>query len=327
MPYLEKPERIESAFVHLQNIENILTVPPNETVPLEILQSVHSPRLIEHLQRISAWISTQEYQNPELPPLYHYPYIFPVRSDMHNRLAKSVESQGCFAFDTYAPIGSGTWQAALASASLAWQGAGIIRTGGKLVYALCRPPGHHAGYDAIGGYCYLNNAAIAASRLLPTGAGAILDIDYHHGNGTQQIFWQNNQLLYVSLHADPSFEYPYFSGFVSETGGESAAGCNLNLPLLSGCEDELYLETLSVALERISTFPAHWLVLSAGFDTCAADQSTSFLLSDDVYEEIGRRIAATGLPVLVVHEGGYATEKNGELAARLLKGLRAKGGG
>lgn len=324
--YQEHPARIEKVLMHLKQLENITLVPPSETVPLEILESVHSPDLIQHLQKESQAVAEQEARNPDLAPLYRYPYIFPIRSEMHSYLSTSPEPDGCFAFDTYAPIGSGTWRAVFASASLAWQGAGLLIAGEQVAYALCRPPGHHASYDSIGGYCYLNNAAIAATRLKNLGPGAILDIDYHHGNGTQSIFWQDNQVLTVSLHADPAQEYPFFSGYADESGGEMAIGSNINLPLPAGCDDSTYLQAVKVALQRIRTFRPRWLVLSAGYDTCAADPTTSFMLSGDAYEQIGRKITKTGLPVLVVHEGGYAIEENGGLAARLLDGLRSKGG-
>lgn len=322
--YQEQPTRIESAYMHLKEMEHIALVKPLEKVPLEILESVHSPHLIKHLQQTSSSIAAQEEAQPNLAPLYRYPYIFPIRPEMRAYLSGSPEPEGSFAFDTYAPIGSGTWQAALASASLAWQGAGMLLEGQRLAYALCRPPGHHAGHDSIGGYCYLNNAAIAAFRLKKMGPGVILDIDYHHGNGTQEILWQDAQVLYVSLHADPTEEYPFYCGFSGETGGDKASNANLNLPLPAGCDDCAYLAALDAALDRIQAFSARWLVLSAGYDTCAADPSTRFQLSDDIFSEIGRRIGGLDLPVLVVHEGGYAMEKNGELAIKLLTGLRSR---
>ena len=324
IPYQEQPARIESARQYLTQHENIKLVQSSERMPLNYLESVHSPHLIKHLQQTSRAVANQETAHPDLAPHYRYPYIFPTRLEMRAPLSVSPEPGGSFAFDTYAPIGSGTWQAAISSAGLAWQGAGMLIKGHPLAYALCRPPGHHAGYDSIGGYCYLNNAAIAAMRLKKMGAGVILDIDYHHGNGTQQIFWQDAQVLYVSLHADPAEEYPFYCGFAGETGGDRAPNANLNLPLPTGCDDHVYLEALNTALERIAVFPARWLVLSAGYDTCAADPSSRFELSDDIFFEIGQRIACLDLPVLVVHEGGYALEKNGVLAVKLLSGLRSK---
>lgn len=143
----------------------------------------------------------------------------------------------------------------------------------------------------IGGYCYLNNAAIAANQLQQAlGRGAILDIDYHHGNGTQDIFWDDPEVLFVSIHVDPADEYPFFSGYPDERGGEQAFGANLNLPLTKGCEDQAYLQALDQALDAIRAFQPNWLVLSAGYDTCRADPSTLFNLTDDVYSEMGNRI-------------------------------------
>lgn len=321
IPYQERPERIERALAHLSCLDDVFPVQVQESLPAAALESVHAKGLLRHIELTSQEVGRQEDDQPELAPLYRYPYLFPIRPEMNSHLSLSPQSQGCFAFDTYAPIGRNTWRAVVASASLAWRGAGCVLDGDRLVYALCRPPGHHAGYDYYGGYCYLNNAAIATHRLKSRGLVAILDLDYHHGNGTQQIFWQDDQVLTVSLHAHPAFEYPFFSGFSQETGGEQAPGLNLNLPLSAGCDDATYLQALDLALERIHRFAPASLILSAGYDTSARDLSTSFLLSNAVYEEIGRRIARLQIPILVVHEGGYAIEENGILSANLIRGL------
>lgn len=325
MPYQEVPQRAVSTAEALRMLPWVQMLPAlaEDEMEVEELYAIHDPALISHLQEGSQKAAILDQDHPQEGPVYFVPWIFPVRQTMMKGLLHSPEPAGCFAFDTYAPIGKDTWQAALSSARLAWQGAGLLLNGEKLVYAICRPPGHHAGVDHMGGYCYLNNAALAASRLQKLGRGVILDIDYHHGNGTQEIFWNNPQVLTISLHADPADEYPYFSGYEDEIGGADAPGANLNLPLEKGCYNNNYLDALNAAIVRIKGFNAHWLVLSAGYDTCEADPSTHFSLTDDVYEEIGRWLGMLHLPTLVVHEGGYAVEKNGELAVKLLEGFKA----
>jgi len=325
-PYQETARRADCVVEALQALNWVQLCPPLEEgeMPVEELYAIHDPALIAHLQESSRQAGQQEKSDPQVSPVYHVPWIFPIRSGLMNGLLYSSESSGCFAFDTYAPIGKGTWQAAISAARLAWQGAGLLLDGESLVYAICRPPGHHAGIDSIGGYCYLNNAALAASRLSATGPVAILDIDYHHGNGTQEIFWNNAQVLFVSIHADPLVEYPFFSGYVGEIGGADAVGTNYNIPLHKGCDDTTYLEAVDQAVEKIMVFKPRWLIISAGFDTSNMDPSTNFLLSDEAYEQIGIRLANLELPTLIVQEGGYAVEKNGELAVQLLKGLSIK---
>ncbi len=322
LPYQEIPRRVEAAKEKLAQLPYTRLVQPVEGIPESAITAIHSVQLITYLkqtsQKASEWVETHLGEDE----VYFTPWIYPLNRKMREGLISSPEPGGCYAFDLYAPIGANTWQAVLSSANLAYHGAKMILAGeANLVYALCRPPGHHAGFDYTGGYCYLNNAAIAAHQLSALGIGSILDIDYHHGNGTQDIFWDNPAVNYVSIHADPRFEYPFFAGFADETGGKPAPDATLNLPLPMGSGDTLYLSALDQAVEYIRKRGSKWLVLSAGYDTCRDDPSTSFSLSDLVYERIGRKIASLNLPVLVVHEGGYAVEKNGELSVHLLNGL------
>lgn len=322
IPYQEQARRIESAREALLSLSFTFEIQPDMLLQEEHITRVHSSAMLEHLRQHSEFASQQE-QIIGQRDLYLYPWIFPHNQQMRAGLLKSPDVAGCYAFDTYAPIGKNTYKAAVASANLAYCAAqAIIDHQARLAYALCRPPGHHASRDMLGGYCYLNNAAISASQLQQAlGKGAILDIDYHHGNGSQDIFWDNPEVSFVSIHADPSDEYPFFSGYGDERGGTQALGANFNLPLRKGCEDHTYLDTLDHALEIIQVFQPNWLVLSAGYDTCQADPSTSFDLSDGSYAQIGKRIGQLNLPVVIVHEGGYAVEQNGLLAARLLSGI------
>ncbi|MGI8657333.1 MAG: histone deacetylase family protein [Candidatus Limnocylindria bacterium] len=231
---------------------------------------------------------------------------------------------GAYCFDTATPIVAGTAGAARAAVDIALTAADRVLAGAPLAFALCRPPGHHAGRNLIGGYCYFNNAAIVAQSLVARGASrvAILDVDFHHGNGTQQIFWQRDDVLYASLHGDPGGTYPYYSGYVSEQGGDHAPRANLNLPLPPGTEGDAYLATLEVALDAIAGFDADApLVLSLGFDTYHADPICNLALRTDDYVRIAERIAALGRPVIAIQEGGYAVEALGANAVAFLGAL------
>ncbi len=225
--------------------------------------------------------------------------------------------KGYYAFGDGSPILEGTWSAAYWSAQCALTGAHLVRADSQAVYALCRPPGHHAAADLYGGVCYLNNAAIAARYLdAPT---AILDIDYHHGNGTQDIFYADPSVLTCSLHADPDEEYPYYWGAAGERGEGAGEGFNRNWPLPLGAGDAHYLSALDEALAVIRTFAPKYLVVSAGFDIVAGDPWGGFCVTGDGLAEIGRQIAALSLPTLLVQEGGYLLEKLGEHAVSFLR--------
>jgi acetoin utilization deacetylase AcuC-like enzyme len=233
---------------------------------------------------------------------------------------------GAYCFDTATPIVAGTYAAARASVDIALTALDLVVGGERLAYALCRPPGHHAGRNLLGGYCYFNNAAIVAQRLVTLGAErvAIVDLDYHHGNGTQQIFWERGEVLYVSLHGDPRAAYPYFSGSAAETGMGRGAGATRNLPLPAGTASDAYLDALADALDAVADFDADApLVVSIGFDTFKADPICDFGLETETYERIGVEIARLGRPMIAIQEGGYAVEAIGANAVAFLAGLVA----
>jgi acetoin utilization deacetylase AcuC-like enzyme len=260
--------------------------------------------LIPDTFRIDAYVSGMAL--PELPAARH-------------------ERLGAYCFDTATPIVAGTYGAARASVDIALTALDLVMGGEPLAFALCRPPGHHAGRNLLGGYCFFNNAAIAAQRLVTLGASrvAILDVDFHHGNGTQQIFWERGEVLYVSLHGDPRGAYPYFSGSVAETGAGRGVGATRNLPLPAGTDGDAYLGTLADALTAAADFGADApLIVSLGFDTYHADPICNLALHTDDYLRIGNQIARLGLPVLAVQEGGYAVEAIGANAAAVLTGVR-----
>ncbi len=218
---------------------------------------------------------------------------------------------GYYIMDLSACIVEGTFPAALASANCALSAAQAVGGGERSAFALCRPPGHHAGKDYAGGYCFINNAAVAANWLSSKGHVAILDVDYHAGNGTQDIFYERDDVMTISIHADPDFEYPHFIGFAGERGRGRGFGFHHNFPLPKGTGDAEYLYMLDKALALIREFKPVYLVVSAGMDIYADDPLGTVKVSTQGIGEIGKRIASLGLPTVIVMEGGYANEALG----------------
>jgi acetoin utilization deacetylase AcuC-like enzyme len=232
-----------------------------------------------------------------------------------------------YAFDTATPIVAGTYRAARASVDVALTALDRSSGGAHLAYGLCRPPGHHAGKALYGGYCFFNNAAIVAQALSLGGASrvAILDIDYHHGNGTQQLFWERHDVLYVSLHGDPARAYPYYSGYASEVGFGAGEGMNINLPLPARTDGDAYLTALDIGLQAIREHdPDAPLILSLGFDTFERDPIADFAITTDDYRRIGAAIGALDRPVIALQEGGYAIDAIGANAVSFLEGLQGR---
>ncbi|MFP3914342.1 MAG: histone deacetylase family protein [Actinomycetota bacterium] len=231
-------------------------------------------------------------------------YIRPLPDTPWNEPDHVLAQLGRYSNDVD-PILEGTWEAALASAACAVAAAEAVTSGADGAYGLCRPPGHHAAPGTFGGYCYLNNAALAAARLRREGGRvAILDLDTHHGNGTQTVFWDRSDVLTVSIHGDTTEHYPFFLGHADERGGPQAEGANLNLPLPTGTGWEGYREALTDAAAAIRGFAPDWLVVPLGVDTHTAHGVLA--LEGEDYNRLGERIAALGLPTVLVQEGGYA---------------------
>ncbi len=229
---------------------------------------------------------------------------------------------GGYCFDTSAPIFAGTWQAAYWSAQTALSAAARVHGGAPVAYGLCRPPGHHAHADLYGGFCYLNNAAAAAAWLARQGQRvAVVDVDYHHGNGTQAIFYERADVFVCSIHADPYDEYPYYWGHADETGVGAGAGFNLNLPLPLGADEAAYLAALQRALERVVQFQPETLLISLGLDTALGDPTGTFRLQRDSFWRMGAAFAALRLPTVVVQEGGYRLDTLGENVTAFFQGL------
>ena len=228
--------------------------------------------------------------------------------------------------DSAAPLVAGTYPAARAAVDVALTTVDLVLGGATAAYGLCRPPGHHAARSMYGGYCFFNNAAIAAEAIVrATGERvAILDVDYHHGNGSQQIFWRRGDVRYVSIHADPDRAYPYFLGRADETGEGDGVGENLNIPLPAGTTNDEYVVAVDQALEAIVAVPGSIIVVSLGFDSYGLDPIGDFALTTDVYHEIGRRAAATGRRLVILQEGGYHRPSLGENARAWLRGAEGR---
>ncbi|QWC57225.1 histone deacetylase family protein [Erythrobacter sp. 3-20A1M] len=249
-------------------------------------------------------------------------YVFPIVARRKLELERIDAKIGAYSTDASTPIAAGTWDAAYGAAQSALTGMDAVLTGDRAAFALCRPPGHHAGADYMGGYCYLNNAAIAARAAQARGAGrvAILDVDYHHGNGTQDIFYEDGEVLFASIHADPKTDFPFYWGHADERGAGAGEGATLNLPLPQGTEWSGYAPALEKALATVRAHGPDLLVISYGADTFAGDPISQFRLHRDDYTAMAGMIAALGVPTLIVMEGGYAVDALGSNVAAFLAG-------
>jgi acetoin utilization deacetylase AcuC-like enzyme len=314
-PAVEVPDRAERILKELRDrkIGDIVKPYP---FGIDALKTVHDEGLLDFLAgAYDAWEGSGRATEVGL-----IPDTFAMRSltGIPETLLRRI---GYYCFETQTPILSGTWEAAQQAAFCSLTGAELLLAGESCAYALCRPPGHHAGRDLYGGYCYLNNAALAAHRLSETGRVAILDLDYHHGNGSQAIFYDSQDVLFVSIHADPNFEYPYYSGYARETGRGKGEGYTLNLPLPLGCQDDVYLATLKRALGRLIAFDADFLVVSVGGDIFAEDPLSRFEVSDRVFNPMGRWVGEQKKPTLFVQEGGYNLRAIGRCITDVLEGF------
>lgn len=251
------------------------------------------------------------------------PYVWPVVGRRPLTLARIDARLGRFSFDATTPLGPDTFESAYASAQTGLAAAAAVRAGARAAFGLCRPPGHHAGADYMGGYCYLNAAAIAAHWLGVAYGGrvAVLDIDYHHGNGTQDIFWRRGDVFFASIHADPSGDYPFYWGHADERGEGEGSGTTLNLPLPRGTGADAYRRALGEALAAISDFAPSALVVSFGADTHEDDPIGGFCLQTPDFRRIAGDIAACGWPTAILMEGGYAVDRLADSVTGFLDGF------
>jgi acetoin utilization deacetylase AcuC-like enzyme len=316
IPFTENPRRAEIIIDAIRGAGIGPIIEPDD-LGLDAILGVHSADYVEHFRTIFQRWSEISVEPAALPSTLPRPGF--------DRLSPSPYAAiGYYSFDLSAPVADGTYEGAVVSAHCAVAGARAVREGERAVYALCRPPGHHAYSNLMGGFCYFNNAAIAAHELTQGGKRvALIDIDVHHGNGTQAIFYDREDVLFISLHGHPDWEYPYFVGYADERGEGAGVGYNLNYPLDKGTTDAQYLEVLDDSISHIRNFAPDYLVISAGFDTFDGDPLGKFKISTPGYQEIGARLASLDLPTLAIQEGGYMQAKLGENVVSFLRGLRA----
>ena len=311
----ERVERIRGALVDARSVK--ARAQPDSTV-----LAVHDAELVEYLE--SAWrdweaagLTRDPGQDRVVPYVFPHPDLF---SGFGPALPAAISARaGRFAFDTMTLIGPGTWEAARAAVDTALTAAALVLEGEPAAYACCRPPGHHATRSSFGGSCYLNNAAAAAARLRAAGHRvAVLDIDAHHGNGTQAIFYEDPEVLVGSVHVDPAAGwFPHFLGFASETGG----GANRNVPLAPGSGDEPWLAAVRDLAEWARAGGAAALVVALGVDAAGGDPESPLEVSAAGFREAGRALGALGLPTVLVQEGGYDLDTLGELVREVLTGV------
>lgn len=318
-PNPEVPERIERllAGARAAGLEQMQPVDQG----LSPVSAVHSPEYLSFLRTIY-----ERWQRIPGASAEVVPNIHPDRRDL-SYPASAVGQAGYHMADTACPISAETWQSAYWSAQTAAHAALMVGEGSRAVYALSRPPGHHAFADLAGGFCFLNNSAIAAQVLRRSCERvAILDVDLHHGNGTQGIFYARADVLTVSIHADPVRFYPFFWGHAAERGEGPGLGYNLNLPLPRGARDDVFLSTLDTALERIAAFAPGAVVIALGLDAFEGDPFGGLAVSTDGFRRIGERCAAIAAPVAIVQEGGYLCDALGDNLTAFLSGFRDKAG-
>ncbi|MBI2769427.1 MAG: histone deacetylase family protein [Burkholderiales bacterium] len=324
VPCFEVPARADFVLRELQARRLGEVVLPDAFTNHAIAR-VHSQRYLDFLTHAwDEWVAL----DPANVQRDAIPSYWPVRTFRSDVLPASFPARmGLFSYDAGSPLTSGTWAAARAGACCALTAVQRVVQGERAAFALTRPPGHHAGMDFFGGYCFLNNAAIAAQALRDAGMErvAVLDIDYHHGNGTQAIFYGRGDVFFASVHGDPHTEYPYYLGYADERGEGEGLGCNLNLPLARGTGFAAWREALAQALGGINAFGAQALVVSLGVDTFEGDPISGFGLQSADYLTVGADIAAAGLPSVFVFEGGYAVAEVGVNAVNVLEGFVNRG--
>jgi len=325
VPCFEVPARADYVLAELRR-RGLGPVQAPPAAGDDVIRRVHAGRYLDFLAGAwDEWVAL----DPANAQRDAMASVWPVRTFRSDVLPASFAARlGLFSFDAGSPLTAGTWAAARTGADCAIAAARRLLAGGRAAFALTRPPGHHAGADFFGGYCFLNNAAIAAQVLRDGGVErvAVLDIDYHHGNGTQSIFYGRGDVFFASVHGDPHTEYPFYLGYPDEQGDGEGLGCNLNLPLARGAAFDAWRGALAHALQAIRAFGAGALVLSLGVDTFEGDPISGFRLCSADYLRVGEDIAAAGLPTAFVFEGGYAVDEVGINAVNVLDGFRQRAG-
>lgn len=282
-----------------------------DSISNKLLNDVHSSEYVLFLKNTCKHLNNKKFL---------YPSVFNMKS---GRIGRDITAQmGAWSFDMYTPLSNYTFHSAFCSASLAYTTAKHIASGKYNVgYALCRPPGHHATSNLMGGYCYLNNSAIAAHYLSQKGKVAILDIDLHHGNGTQEIFYSRSDVLTVSIHADPRYKFPYYSGYENEKGEGNGKGYNYNFPLPKNTNNVRYQRVLIKTLKIISDYHPQYLIVPLGLDTYEKDPIGFFKLTTEYYNKIAKQIKKLNIPTVIVQEGGYNSKELGSNVLSFLTGF------
>ena len=290
-----------------------------DPLDMQLVGKIHADGYLQFLQTAWSLWSAEDFQGDALPT------VFPARR-MQQREPDHIDGKlGYYAMAMETAITSGTWEAALSSASCATTAQKIVSGGETAAFSLCRPPGHHAASDLYGGYCFLNNAAIAAQGFLEDGASrvAILDVDFHHGNGTQDIFYQRDDVLFLSLHGEPAQAFPHFLGYADETGAGAGEGYNVNYPLPAGTDYAQWGSALQHAIDKVKSYAPDALVVSLGVDTFEEDPISFFKLKSDDFTHYGGLLAALAIPTLFVMEGGYAVGEIGTNTVNVLEGFES----
>ena len=308
--YVESPVRVKVIKAELEASGLVETLPVKE-YPLKHIAAIHDTALIDYLRRAC--------QNAPAGKSV-YPYVFPIRNATRPPKELSVLA-GYYCIDTFTPIHANAFLAAQRAVDCTLTAADEILDGRRTAYALVRPPGHHAERKSFGGFCYFCNNAVAAHYLSSFGRVAIVDVDYHHGNGQQDIFYERSDVLTVSIHGDPSFAYPYFTGFVDERGAGPGHGFNMNFPLPEAQDGKQYRKTLQRTVDAVEAFDPTFLVIALGLDPAKGDPTGTWSLKADDFEQNGYMLGALGLPTLVVQEGGYRTRTLGINAKSFFRGL------
>jgi acetoin utilization deacetylase AcuC-like enzyme len=320
VPCFEVPARVDHVLAELKKRKLGAILPP-EPFDDSALKGVHSQRYLDFLAGAwDEWVAL----DPANAKRDALPSVWPVRTLRSDVLpANFAARMGLFSMDAGTPLTDGTWDAARAGADCALSAALAVAGGERAAFALTRPPGHHAGADFFGGYCFLNNAALAAQALRDQGVErvAVLDIDYHHGNGTQAIFYERADVYFTSIHGDPHTEYPFYLGYADELGAGAGLGFNRNFPLPRGTGFDAWLVTLQQALSGIAEYGAQALVVSLGMDTFVGDPISGFALQSADYLQVGAALTQAGLPTVFVFEGGYAVAEVGVNAINVLQGF------
>jgi acetoin utilization deacetylase AcuC-like enzyme len=321
----ENPQRAELILAALIGDGHFDVAEPAEwgTAPIE---AVHDPGLVRFLA--TAWADYQREVGPThdvVPDVFAMPGLRAGMGVGDGEPSRVSARLGWWCFETTTPITAGTYRAARSAVDVALSAASAVVSGESIAYGLCRPPGHHAATALYGGYCFFNNAAIVAHHLASSTGGrvAVLDVDYHHGNGTQQIFYDRDDVAFVSLHGDPRRAYPYHTGFTDETGTGRGRGSTTNLPLEAGTDDAKYLAVLAQALDAVDDFDPAIVVVSLGLDTFGGDPICDLALTTDGFRRCGAAVAARGRPLVVLQEGGYAGAALGANVVAWLTGAAA----